>query len=204
MGLDRESEGVSARLGKGKLTTIHDRVNFYKDVYDDPGVHFEREGNRISLVTGKGIVFNDKLIIHSEDALNHAFDTYKPRSAHFNSNQQVVLEWLKSRVEVGYSCFDAVQSIRGFNSVPGKVLNAFMLLDEKEKRLPRYETAVYELGLGKKFVSKKPSSRTCFVYFPIDNSILAGANYGFQPRTVDSKKKTTVDDSSQYARNSFL
>lgn len=58
-----------------------------------------------------------------------------------------------------------------------------------EKRLPRYETAVYELGLGKKFVSKKPSSRTCFVYFPIDNSILAGANYGFQPRTVDSTKK---------------
>lgn len=99
MGLDRESVGVSMRLGEGKLTTIHDRVNFYKDVYDDPGVHFEREGNRISLVTGKGIVFNDKLIIHSEDALNHAFDTYKPNSAHLNSNQQIVLEWLKEEKE---------------------------------------------------------------------------------------------------------
>lgn len=51
-----------------------------------------------------------------------------------NENQQIVLEWLKSRVEAGYSCFDAVQSIRGFNSVPGKVLNAYMMLDEKEKR----------------------------------------------------------------------
>lgn len=97
------------RLGEGKLTTIHDRVNFYKDVYDDPGVHFEREGNRISLVTGKGIVFNDKLIIHSEDALNHAFDTYKPHSAHFNSNQQIVLEWLEWSVkEQGNSPMDAV------------------------------------------------------------------------------------------------
>ena len=80
--------------GEGKLTTIHDRVNFYKDVYDDPGVHFEREGNKISLVTGKGIVLNDKLIIHSEDALNHAFDTYKPLQNHLNENQQAVLSWL--------------------------------------------------------------------------------------------------------------
>lgn len=81
--------------GEGKLTTIHDRVNFYKDVYNDPGVHFEREGNKISLVTGKGIVFNDKLIIHSEDALNHAFDTYKPLQNRLNKNQQVVLELLQ-------------------------------------------------------------------------------------------------------------
>ncbi len=87
--------------GEGKLTTIHDRVNFYKDVYNDPGVHFEREGNKISLVTGKGIVFNDKLIIHSEDALNHAFDTYKPLQNHLNKNQQIVLEWLKEQVSNG-------------------------------------------------------------------------------------------------------
>lgn len=76
--------------GEGKLTTIHDRVNFYKDVYDDHGVHFKRDGNKISLVTGKGIVLNDKLIIHSEDALNHAFDTYKPLQNHLNENQQIV------------------------------------------------------------------------------------------------------------------
>ncbi|MBU5366666.1 hypothetical protein KQI33_14890 [Enterococcus devriesei] len=82
-------------FGKGKLTTIHDRVNFYKDVYDDSGVHFEREGNKVSLVTGKGIVFIDKLTVYSEDAFNHAFDTYKPRQDCLNSNQQVVLEWLK-------------------------------------------------------------------------------------------------------------
>lgn len=56
-------------------------------------------------------------------------------SIELNEKQQIVFEWLKSRVEAGYSCFDAVQSIRGFNSVPGKVLNAFMILDEKEKRL---------------------------------------------------------------------
>lgn len=58
-----------------------------------------------------------------------------PGELELNENQQIVFEWLKSRVETGYSCFDAVQSIRGFNSVPGKVLNAFMILDEKEKRL---------------------------------------------------------------------
>lgn len=58
-----------------------------------------------------------------------------PDEIELNENQQIVFEWLKSRVEAGYSCFDAVQSIRGFNSVPGKVLNAFMILDEKEKRL---------------------------------------------------------------------
>jgi len=51
-----------------------------------------------------------------------------------NENQQVVFEWLKSQVEAGYPCFDAVQSLRGFNSVPGKVLNAYMMLNEKEKR----------------------------------------------------------------------
>nr|DAG79549.1 MAG TPA: hypothetical protein [Caudoviricetes sp.] len=58
-----------------------------------------------------------------------------PDEIELNENQQIVFEWLKSRVEAGYSCFDAVQSIRGFNSVPGKALNAFMILDEKEKRL---------------------------------------------------------------------
>lgn len=119
--------------GEGELTTIYDRVNFYRDVYNDSGVHYERKGNNVNLINGSGTVFNDKLIVKSEDAFNHDFDTYIPLRKHLNPDQQVVLEWLKSNVEKGYSCFDSIQSLRGFNSVPGKVLNAYMKLAEKEK-----------------------------------------------------------------------
>lgn len=125
------------RLGEGKLTTIHDRVNFYKDVYDDPGVHFEREGNRISLVTGKGIVFNDKLIIHSEDALNHAFDTYKPNSAHLNSNQQIVLEWLMDGDNSPFAMISTLDDdFVGIDTgclIPAKVREGFVTLSNIEQ-----------------------------------------------------------------------
>lgn len=95
--------------GEGELTTIHDRVNFYKDVKNDPGVHFKREGNNIALIDGDGTIINDKLIAKSEDAFNHEFDTYIPLKTKLNENQQIVLDWLEWSVkEQRNSPMDAV------------------------------------------------------------------------------------------------
>lgn len=81
--------------GEGELTTIHDRVNFYKDVKNDPGVHFKREGNNIALIDGDGTIINDKLIAKSEDAFNHEFDTYIPLKTKLTENQQKLLKMIE-------------------------------------------------------------------------------------------------------------
>lgn len=81
--------------GEGKITTIYDRVNFYRDIKNDSGVHFERDGNNIILIAGDGTIINDKLIAKGEDAFNHDFDTYIPVKKGLNENQQTVFDVLK-------------------------------------------------------------------------------------------------------------
>ena len=81
--------------GKGTLTTIYDRVNFYRDVYSDPHVTFKREGDKITLINGDGTIINDKLIAKSKNVFDHKFDTYTPLKKQLNENQQELLDELK-------------------------------------------------------------------------------------------------------------
>lgn len=80
--------------GEGELTTIYDRVNFYRDVKNDPGVHFKRDGNNVALIAGDGTIINDKLIAKTEDVFNHDLDTYTPLKKLLNENQQIVFQYL--------------------------------------------------------------------------------------------------------------
>lgn len=83
------------KYGKGTLTTIYDRVNFYRDVHDDPHVTFKREGDKITLISGDGTIINDKLIAKTKDVFDHKFDTYTPLKKQLNENQQELLDDLK-------------------------------------------------------------------------------------------------------------
>lgn len=97
------------KYGEGELTTIYDRVNFYRDLNNDPGVCFKRDGNNISLIAGDGAIINDKLIAKTEKAFDHEFDTYVPLKKQLNKNQQIVLDWLEWLVkEQRNSPMDAV------------------------------------------------------------------------------------------------
>ena len=80
--------------GEGELTTIYDRVNFYRDVKNDPGVRFKRDGNNVALIAGDGTIINDKLIAKTEDVFNHDLDTYTPLKKLLNENQQIVFQYL--------------------------------------------------------------------------------------------------------------
>lgn len=84
------------KYGKGTLTTIYDRVNFYRDVHADPHVTFKREGDKITLISGDGTIINDKLIAKTEDVFDHKFDTYTPLKKQLNPDQKIILEWLKN------------------------------------------------------------------------------------------------------------
>lgn len=117
--------------GEGELTTIHDRVNFYKDAKNDPGVHFKREGNNIALIDGDGTIINDKLIAKSEDAFNHEFDTYIPLKTKFNENQQIVLDYLKNIYSDVYEDCSPLETMYLFGS--RRAWNEESELTEKEE-----------------------------------------------------------------------
>ncbi|MFB8588886.1 hypothetical protein ACFC53_03450 [Enterococcus casseliflavus] len=73
-------------------------------------------------------------IARQYDFLLETIDTYQEiNQPQLNENQQIVLDWLKSRAKGGNSPFAVVQGFRGFNGVPSLEINSLISLSIAEE-----------------------------------------------------------------------
>lgn len=75
-------------------------------------------------------------------------ENFEPKQPQLNENQQIVLDWLKSRSKGGNSPFAVVQGFRGFNGVPSLEINSLISLSiaEESQVLEVFSRWVQEQG----------------------------------------------------------